>query len=428
LKKMHTGNLNGERDKHGWFKPGQHSYATLLHSKAVDLLAKSFPENSRAGNLYQFKWFLDHNSISPEELLSMPEKEIKKAIVSACITKNSEGTTSARRIFYVVLRYLALNGKPVDFTRQERKTFLRRTRKKLAQQYIPSKEDVFRMSDSFPNKGDLQQKRGKALILSLWQSGVRASCLCSWTWAMFKDKLYPTIQTPVPIKVVSERPEDVYDVAVDNKLSSYDVSYYYTFLHQEAAQAVKDYLEERLRHGWKPKDSDPIFVTEAISIRGTPLKAANLTFIVKTAAKQIGLNPSNIWTHCMRKAFRKTLYSSGVDPDVAEALMGHKLGASRGSYFDYHDLSFAKTEYLRGHWDRISLDRVRALEEEIGALRTNGQTKTQTTEKQSQEITDLKTQVETLNKQYIDLMKRLAKTEYKRAPPQLDNNEQTETE
>jgi len=369
-----------ERTKEGWFRKGEHSYTPLLRCKAVALLAKSYPTTSRSGDLYQFKWFLDYNSLNPEEFLGLNEKAIKQAIINACVAKTSEGKTS-KRMFYVVSRFLMLNGKEVSFSRQERKLFLKRSNcKKMSRQYIPNREDIYRMSDSFPNKGDLPQKRGKALILCLWQSGVRASCLCSWAWGMFKDKLYPTLQVPLPIKVVAERGEGVYDCAEDTKLSSYDVAYYYTFIHEEASQALKDYLEQRMRDGWKPKDSDVVFVTEGTVTRGKPLNATHLTELVKTASKQIGINPENIWTHCLRKSFRKTLYSGGVDPDVAEALMGHKLGASRGSYFDYHDVDFTKTEYTKGQWHRISMDRIRELEDTVGKLRQNGNAKTETVE------------------------------------------------
>jgi len=55
--------------------------------------------------------------------------------------------------------------------------------------------------------------------------------------------------------------------------------------------------------------------------------------------------------------------------DCAEGLMGHKLPGSRGSYFDYHDANFAAEEYMRGFWQRIAIDRIRDLEDEIGELR-----------------------------------------------------------
>jgi hypothetical protein len=254
------------------------------------------------------------------------------------------------------------------------------------------------MVDAFPDHGALQRKRGQALILCDWQSGVRANCLCSWTFAMFKDQLWPTIKFPVKIKVASDRPEGVTDCAVDTKLSSYNVNYYYTFLAEEGARTVKDYLEERQKQGWKPKDSDPVFVTHGTVIEenGRPLNAQHVVDVVKSAAKQIGIDPSKIWTHCLRKAFRKTLYSSGVDPDIAEALMGHKLGASRGSYFDYHDIKFAEDNYKRASWTRLGVERFQQMENELAELRkirvehealvTNGQSK-------ASEIQDLKVQV-----------------------------------
>ena len=77
---------------------------------------------------------------------------------------------------------------------------------------------------------------------------------------------------------------------------------------------------------------------------------------------------------------------------VAEALMGHKLPGSRGAYFDYHDLRFAADEYMRGFWNRIDIDRIRELEEEVGKLRT---AKEQVPQKDL-EIQKLKLQVESL--------------------------------
>lgn len=355
-----------EHGEHGWFKPGERSYALLLKSKAVDLLAKSYPSTSRAGNLYQLKWFLDFSKVGSEEFLGLSEKEIKQLIKHACLEKNSKGHyASTRRMFYVVRRFLELNDKEVSFSRSERKTLFKRRPKKIARQYIPDREDIYRMHDSYPDKGNNQQLRGRAVTLCLWQSGVRAKCLCSWTYGMFKDKLWPQPQIPVPIKIVAYREEGVYDCAVDTKLSAYAVSYYYTFLHEEAAQALKQYLDARIESGWQPRPEDPVFVTEGTVSQGEPLNATHLLGIVKTAAEQIGINADSIWTHCFRKAFRKTLYRGGVDPDVAEAMMGHKLAGSRGSYFDYHDVSFASEQYMRGFWSRISEDKIKELEKRV---------------------------------------------------------------
>jgi integrase len=305
------------------------------------MLAGSLSKQNKACSLYQFQHFLDYNHVSPDELLGLNDEEIKGCIRKAIMHKRAEGSAGAARVmFYTVRRFLELNGREISFNKTEKKVLLKRIPKRIGKEYIPTREDVYRMIDSFPDHGALPRKRGQALILCDWQSGVRATCLCSWTYGMFKNQLWPTIKFPVHIKVVAERPEGVSDCAQDAKLSAYSVNYYYTFLAEEAAQALKDYLEQRQKEGWNPQDSDPVFVTHGTvtTENGKPLTSQHVVEIVKSAAKMIGIEPNKIWTHCLRKSFRKTLYTSGVDPDIAEALMGHKLGASRGSYFDYHDI------------------------------------------------------------------------------------------
>jgi len=393
----------GDRGLHGWFKPGERSYAPLLKSAAVDLLAKSYPPTAMPGQLYLFKYFLELNKVGPEELLGWGDVEIKQAVRRACLQKNSEEKfASARRVFYVVNRFLELNNKAVTFNRSERRQLFKRRAKKISRQHIPTKEEIYRMADSFPNKGLRQKARGKAIILCLWQSGVRASCLCSWLYGMFKDQLYPEIQVPVRIKVVAYRQKGVTNCGVDTKLSAYNVSYYYTFLHREGAEALRSYIGERRADGWQPEDSSPIFVTEGTASINKPLTGQHLVEIVKNAAKQIGIKPDTVWTHCLRKAFRKTLYRSGLDPDVAEALMGHKLAASRGSYFDYHDESFAAEQYKRGSWGRITADTVMRHSEKIAELeRKNAELKQRLNgwSMESSEMRELMKRIEKLEKQ-----------------------------
>ena len=381
--------------KHGWFKPGKRSYARLLESDAVQLLAKTFSDKDRPGRLYQFQHFLEINKLDPDEALGLSEAEVKKCVKRACLTKQQEDHyAAARNLFYIVRRFFELNGKEIRFNRTEKKMLLKRKPKKIAKQHIPTREEIYRMADAFPNRNSRQHTRGKAMILSLWQSGVRSSCLCSWVYGMFKDQLWPQVKIPVTIKVVANRPDGVTDCAEDTKLSSYNVGYYYTFLHEEAALALRDYLNERIADGWQPEDSNPVFVTEASMTKGDPIDAQHVIGVVKTAAEQVGIDPDSIWTHCLRKAFRKTLYRGGVDPDCAEGLMGHKLPGSKGSYFDYHDASFVADEYMRGFWQRIGIDRIRGLEDEIGELRKEREKRQQLETK----ITELKQRLNGLTK------------------------------
>jgi integrase len=369
---MSKGRINAERTVHGCFQSGAHSYEGLLESPSVQLLNQTFTPTSKAGYLYQFKHFLDLNNLTPESLLNLNDKEIQQAVMKAVAHKQAEKSyAAARRMFYVARRFLELNGRELIFNKTQRKLLLKREPKKISREHVPTREEIYRMADSFPDKGPIQKARGKALILCLWQSGVRANCLCSWTYGIFKNQLYPEPKVIVSIKVVANRESGVYDCAVDAKLSAYSVNYYYTFLAKEAVEALREYLEERKKEGWTPKDSDPVFVTYGTvkESNGKPLNPQHVIEIVKNAASQIDIPRESTWTHLLRKAFRKTLYGSGVDPDVAEALMGHKLGASKTSYFDYHDVEFVKKEYAKGNWMRISIAKIEAMEEEITELR-----------------------------------------------------------
>lgn len=360
-----------KRSTHGRFVTGAKSYAPLLKSDAVQMLAQSFTPQSRASQLYQLKFFLDVNSLSPTEALALPDKELKRCIKKAVLHKRDKGNFAAgRKVFYIVRRFLELNDREIYFNGTEKKVLLKQIPKKITKEYIPTREDIYRMVDSYPNKGPLPKKRGKAVILCLWESGLRVNALCSFTYGIFQKQILGN-NGAMPIKVVAERGHSVYDVAQDTKLSSYAVNYYYAFLGVEAQISLKEYFDERIKDGWVPKDSDAVFVTHGnvTEQNGKPLKPENVLELVKNAAKQIGIAPDTIWTHCLRKSFRKTLYSSGIDPDVAEALMGHKLGASRGSYFDYHDINFVLAEYLKANFTRIGASRIRQMEKELIELR-----------------------------------------------------------
>lgn len=369
---MSKGRLNTERTIHGYYQPGAHSYEYLLESPSVQLLTQTFTPTSKAGYLYQFKHFLDLNNLTPEAVLNLNDKEIQAAVMKAISKKQGEKSyAAARRMFYVTRRFLELNGRELIFNKTQRKLLLKREPKKISREHVPTREEIYRMADSFPDKGPIQKARGKALILCLWQSGVRANCLCSWTYGIFKNQLYPEPKSIASIKVVANRDPGIFDCAVDAKLSSYSVNYYYTFLAKEAIEALRDYLEERKKQGWTPQDGDSVFVTHGTvkANNGKPLNPQHVIAIVKNAAHQVGIPRESTWTHLLRKAFRKTLYGSGVDPDVAEALMGHKLGASKTSYFDYHDVEFVKKEYAKGNWMPISVPKIEAMEEEITELR-----------------------------------------------------------
>jgi hypothetical protein len=185
--------------------------------------------------------------------------------------------------------------------------------------------------------------RNHAIILCLFQSGVRPGCLCRWTYRLIREYLYPEVKVPVKLVITSE---------TDTKLQSYGLDYYITFLQRDAAVALRSYLDNRIGQGWRFKDDDPVFVTESTASRGEPLKTANIWEVIKQVAPAAGIDSRGMWSRLLRKTFRKVLNDSKIDEDTKEAIMGHKLPGSRGNYFDSHDHDEIAGKYMRCQFGR----------------------------------------------------------------------------
>lgn len=206
--------------------------------------------------------------------------------------------------------------------------------KRISEQIIPKPSDIYRMADV----AGTFSTRNKALILCLFQSGVRTSRITRWNFGMVREFLYPDLRLPVYLKITSE---------LDTKLPSYGLGYYVAFLGKEAAEALRDYIEQRKKEGWRPKNPDIIFVAAGPSprFRGEPLDVSHIDDMIKRVARRSGLDPKGIWPYCLRKSFRKVMNNAPIDEDTKEALMGHTLPNSRTNYFDYHDLGEIARKY-----------------------------------------------------------------------------------
>jgi integrase len=374
--------VDREHDEFGWYAKGEPKFLELFKCESMQVFGDPASIRDRSG-LYHLNWFFDTVKASPDEFLKLPEEAKRQKISVAC--RNKHSGSGAMVMFYMVMKFLDLNGKGLSYTRQQKRSMFKRQPYKNGRQHIPKAEEVYRMADSFPKRNIQQQLRGKALILCQWQSGVRSTCLCDWRYGMFRDRLNPDA-APLLIKVVSKRQKNDWTVAVDTKLSGYGLGYYYTFLSKEAILALREYLEERKKNGWQPRDEDHVFVTEGTieQAKGRPVTAHHLLNNVKTAADQVGLDPSTVWAHLLRKSFRNVLRRAGLEDDVCEALMGHTLPNSQGAYFDNADMEQAKDEYERAapYFSRVDHKKVEQLEEEIP--------------KRDMEIQSLKNQTETL--------------------------------
>src|SRR2546425_1988199 len=325
--------------KHGWFVGGTHSYDHLLKFKAVrDWIDGYTAPNTRRQKLYQLEKVLAAAKITdPSDLLKLSDLEAKNLIKRVSQYYLQQGKAAWARQTWITMRgFYEAHDREIKFKRQEKVRVP--PRKKVSLENIPLKPDVYRMADV------ANSLRNKALVLCAFQSGVRPGCLVNWTFGMIEKGLYPEIHVPVQLKIT---------VKEDSKLAGYALDYYVTFLSHEAAESLRDYIEERKRNGWTPKKGEFLFVPEASASKNDQMSTGGLWEVIKSCAEKAGLNPEATWTHLLRKSFRKTLNATpSIPEDLKEALMGHRLPGSRGNYFDYHDVDDAAEKYALADWTR----------------------------------------------------------------------------
>jgi len=333
------------RQEHGWFGSKPHSYVELLKDPHVASWIRRYHEgDSQESYARALERILNGAGLTADEFLALSPDDAKRTVFSIADALKKEGSDAmAKKIVITAKGFFEANKKPFELDRQEKRKYYATMPKKVAYEVIPKKEQVYKMADaSHSLKAGF---RNRAVILCLFQSGVRENCLCRWTYEMFKDKLYPEIIVPVKLVITAE---------MDTKLQLYDLGYYITFLQREAAEALKAYLNYRMERGWHPKDKDPVFVTESTASRDRPLKPANIWEVIKQpqVAGAAGIDSRAIWARLLRKSFQKILNQTDVDEDTKEAIMGHKLPGSRGNYFDGHDHDEIASKYMRCQFDR----------------------------------------------------------------------------
>jgi integrase len=357
--------LKHERQDHGWFASKPHSYADLIKHPLVEPWIKRYSEGeSQESYARALQRILETTGKDVEGILALPSDEAKKVVLSVADALKKEGSHAmGKKIVITAKGFFEVNKKPFELDRQEKRKYYVTMRKKVAYEVIPKKEQVYKMADaSLTLKAGF---RNRAVILCLFQSGVRENALCRWTYGMFKDKLYPEVVVPVKLVITAE---------MDTKLQLYDLGYYITFLQREAAEALKAYLNYRMQRGWHPKDKDPVFVTESTASRDRPLKPANIWEVIKQpqVVGAAGIDSHSMWVRLLRKSFQKILNQSDIDEDTKEAIMGHKVPGSRGNYFDSHDHDEIASKYTRCQFDRTALSGQDTLTSGLAKLTATG--------------------------------------------------------
>lgn len=334
------------------------AYEWLLEFQSVKqyLNADAVSESTREERLYTLGKFLRAMDLDPDTLVKMEIAKIKERWQEYRKTTTESGAFNAAltiKLFYNGYHDLDSGDDGAFRWRRREARFPKPKRERY--QHIPTLQEAYAMADA---AGGVS-KRNRAVVLTALQSGVRINALSRLTIGMVKNYLYPEVQVPIPLKITSD---------IDTKLRLYGLGYYYTFLGEEAAQALTLYFDERIKNGEDLRGESPLF----LSRKKGPVQKRRVFGIIKKAAEDSGLDPKTVWPHLLRKAFRKALNATpGIDDDTKTALMGWRVPGSRGNYFDQTDLDEVMSKYSTINWSRngsVFSKQVNALSERVVQL------------------------------------------------------------
>jgi len=347
--------------KTGWYMAGPSSFEPLLKDPLVSRWVRSY-QSSKTGEDYvrALEIVLRRTKLGPRQLLDLDVSEARQRVMDIVRDYlHEEKYAIARQLQTASKSFFEFHDKQLAFKRAER---IKKIRKKIATELIPTKDQVYAMANHIRKKSSPDRIRTKAIILCLFQSGVRVGCLCKWTVGMVRGQLYPTVRVPVYLKITNR---------MDTKLSGYGLDYYYTFLQREAAEALREYVDWREKHDRNLKDEDLIFGPARRFAKNKHTEPDRILMLVKAAARAIELDPKTVWTHTLRKSFRKILNATpDLDEDTKEALMGHSLPGSRGNYFDLHDIDEIAGKYMKANFSpETGNGRIRVVEGELQTMR-----------------------------------------------------------
>jgi len=356
---------------------GPRSYEKLLKDPLVSRWIRSYQNHkTREDYARTFEIILRNTGLTPKKLLNLDLREARERVMDVVRDYLDETRYAAARQAQTVAKsFFDYHDKQLIYKKSEK---IKKIRKKIAYEVIPNKDQIYDMANYIEKEDSLDRIRTKAIILCLFQSGVRVGCLCKWTVGLVQNHLYPEIKVPVYLKITNQ---------MDTKLSGYGLPYYYTFLQQEAAEALRDYLNWRENAEGKLENQDFIFKPARRFAKNKRTDPDRVFMLIKAAARNVDLDPKSVWTHTLRKSFRKVLNATPeLDEDTKEALMGHSLPGSRGSYFDVHDIDEIASKYMMANYSS-GLDIKAELEQ-----------RDQTIKELHQRLTQYETQMKRLSK------------------------------
>jgi integrase len=286
-------------------------------------------------------WFVEYAGVSPDEFFRLPRGRMEELIQGFCDRYSESGRRAmASNAMKAIRSFLRANRVRVEeLELDDNYRWMKRP------EYVPTKEEVYRMAA-------VAGLKWRAIILCLFQSGLRNSALRALTYGMLKDQIEGGI-TPIRVHVTEELRRILPDACKEGVE-------YWTFFGREASEALRQYIAYRKETQGGIEDEELLFPSDSRQIpremRGrVPMDKWSLTKQLKRIARKAGIKGwRHIRAHSLRKTFRAVLDAGYVDggqmaEDDKEHLMGHKLPGAKAPYHNAN-VDVLAQRYMKLDW------------------------------------------------------------------------------
>ncbi len=295
-------------------------------------------EGSVNNYLTAMKLYMNFTGLNPDQMLDEAEEDMKKS-------RRDRGLPESRLLDfheYLLTKHSKMRGK---------RTGSAGVSKNLAKMYFSAIRGFYKANGFYLNvktpratnkkenfKLELRPKdvkklvdlapclRDKAIILSMFQSGMDVATICSLNYGDVSRQLK---EEKVPLIIHVNRDKEGVE--------------FHTFLGKDAIDALKLYIQERERkYGEKLQHDSPLFVKEGAKKLSFERITTNL---IQNMSKDLVLNAGIVTEdeleasdinparpHALRSAFSTILKLEGVNELFVEYMLGHSIPYN-GAYF-----------------------------------------------------------------------------------------------
>ena len=162
--------------------------------------------------------------------------------------------------------------------------------------------------------------RDRSIILTIFQSGMDVSTLCSLKYGDVAEGL---AKNEYPLKLDLYRPKTGVE--------------YYTFLGRDAIEALKAYIKDMESRGVRFTHDTPLYLKERGKSELTPNLVQNMfrEVAVKSGLVDESLNGkafNPLSPHALRESFGSIMTNSGVPDTIVDFWLGHEIGDLAKAY------------------------------------------------------------------------------------------------